>query len=60
MNTNKKKALISAIIVSILSVLWSYIIPEQTTRLIVSISVSVSVVLLVYYLMRNKNSEKTK
>lgn len=60
MNTNKKKALISAIIVSILSVLWSYIIPEQTTRLIVSISVSVSVVLLVYYLMGNKNSEKTK
>ncbi|MED0668977.1 hypothetical protein [Aneurinibacillus aneurinilyticus] len=60
MNTNKKKALISAVIVSILSVLWSYIIPEQTTRLIVSISVSVSVVLLVYYLMRNKNSEKTK
>ncbi|GED16831.1 hypothetical protein AM501_22295 [Aneurinibacillus migulanus] len=60
MSTNKKKALISAIIVSILSVLWSYIIPEQTTRLIVSISVSVSVVLLVYYLMRNKNSEKTK
>ncbi|MCP1358461.1 hypothetical protein [Aneurinibacillus migulanus] len=60
MSTNKKKALISAIIVSILSVLWSYIIPEQMTRLIVSISVSVSVVLLVYYLMRNKNSEKTK
>ncbi|MMZ49047.1 hypothetical protein D1872_107330 [compost metagenome] len=60
MSTNKKKALISAIIVSILSVLWSYIIPEQTTRLIVSISASVSVVLLVYYLMRNKNSEKTK